>query len=405
VVASVASETNQAPPDETYATLEANAAVTQVGGVLRGRGRRVLIVGLPLVRILTVDELRSVLAHEFGHYAGGDTRLGQWTYRTRAAIERTIVSLHDEDSWGMRMVQRPFIWYGNAFLRITNAISRRQEFAADAWAVRVAGIDAHVSALRKLHRLGPAYAAYWAQEVTPVLDAGAQPPVGAGFTRFVTVPHVREACDAQLAEALEEGRSDPYSSHPTLPERLEALGEAPARESAGGDPAIDQIHDSEGLERRILDKLASDAGVGALEPVAWDDVGARVYRRRYDEMLAEHRRVIEGVTIASLPEAVADPGAIARRAFGAGVRDDTHPLVFATLGAGLAVALAEQGWKIDAGLAEPLVCRRGEAVIEPFGVVEEMVGGELRADAWTERMDSLGIEDAPLGAAPAPVPG
>ena len=38
-----------------------------------------------------------MLAHEFGHYSGGDTRLGPWIYRTRATIVRTVQQLSDED--------------------------------------------------------------------------------------------------------------------------------------------------------------------------------------------------------------------------------------------------------------------------------------------------------------------
>ena len=49
-------------PDEVYLTLEVNAAVLEIG-----RHRRVLIVGLPLLRLLSQRALRSVIAHELGH--------------------------------------------------------------------------------------------------------------------------------------------------------------------------------------------------------------------------------------------------------------------------------------------------------------------------------------------------
>lgn len=406
VVDEIASETQQQPPEETYVTLEPNAAVTQVGGGLRGHGRRVLIVGLPFARILTAGELRAVLAHEFGHYAGGDTRIGQWVYRTRAAIERTIVGLHDEDSWGMRAVQRPFIWYGNAFLRITNAISRRQEFAADAWAVQVGGAAAHASALRKVHRLAPAFDAFWGQEVVPALEVGAQPPVGAGYEQFLSVPAISEACDKQLAADLEQAKSDPYSSHPTLPERLAAIGDVSAAPREDGPPALELFDRPEELERRVLERLAEAAGAPALEPIAWEDVGARVYRRRYSELVSEHGRLLEGLTLSGLPSAAAYPGALAQRAFGGDAGEDAAPLVFATLGAGLALALVEQGWEIEAPLGQAVSCRRGDAVVEPFTVIEDMASRELDPEAWAERLAELGVEDAPLAAtAPAPAAG
>jgi Zn-dependent protease with chaperone function len=56
----------------------------------------VLIIGLPLLHLLSERGFRGVLAHEFGHYAGGDTRLGPWIWRTRETIGRTIDKLTDE---------------------------------------------------------------------------------------------------------------------------------------------------------------------------------------------------------------------------------------------------------------------------------------------------------------------
>src|SRR5438046_2536125 len=73
---SVAHAVGEAMPAEVYVSPEMNAGVLQ-----RGR-RRVMVLGLPLMQALTVNEMRAVLAHEFGHYHGGDTSLGPWTYRT-----------------------------------------------------------------------------------------------------------------------------------------------------------------------------------------------------------------------------------------------------------------------------------------------------------------------------------
>ncbi|HKB18509.1 MAG TPA: M48 family metallopeptidase, partial [Candidatus Dormibacteraeota bacterium] len=80
----VASAVGETMPAEVYISPEMNA------GVLQRRRRRVMVLGLPLMQVLTVNEMRAVLAHEFGHYHGGDTRLGPWIYRTREAIERIV---------------------------------------------------------------------------------------------------------------------------------------------------------------------------------------------------------------------------------------------------------------------------------------------------------------------------
>src|SRR5207237_2757266 len=125
----VARAVGEAMPAEVYISPEMNAGVLQ-----RGR-RRVMVLGLPLMQALTVNEMRAVLAHEFGHYHGGDTRLGPWIYKTRAAIGRTLQGLAGYSA----MLQKPFVWYGNMFLRISHAISRRQELTADQLAAQLYG--------------------------------------------------------------------------------------------------------------------------------------------------------------------------------------------------------------------------------------------------------------------------
>src|SRR5438046_4880818 len=84
---SVAQAVGESMPEEVYVTPEMNAGVLQ-----RGR-RRVMVLGLPLMQVMTTSQMRAVLAHEFGHYYGGDTRLGPWIYRTRETIERTLSGL------------------------------------------------------------------------------------------------------------------------------------------------------------------------------------------------------------------------------------------------------------------------------------------------------------------------
>jgi len=155
LIESVARSADEPLPNDVYLTMEVNAAVAQVT-----RTRRVLIIGVPLMQLMTEREFEGVLAHEFGHYSGGDTKLGPWIYRTRETIGRTIAQLSStdgDDSISRMLVRQPFKWYGIAFLRITAAISRRQEFAADRFAVEMAGRAPFEERLRKVHSSGFAF--------------------------------------------------------------------------------------------------------------------------------------------------------------------------------------------------------------------------------------------------------
>src|SRR5215510_1114752 len=90
--------TSQSLPAEVYLTNEMNAWVTNRGGVMGFGSRRVMGIGLPLMAVLSTSQLRAVVAHEFGHYHGGDTKLGPWIYKTRIAIGRTIYELERNES-------------------------------------------------------------------------------------------------------------------------------------------------------------------------------------------------------------------------------------------------------------------------------------------------------------------
>jgi Zn-dependent protease with chaperone function len=154
---SVADATKQDMPAEVFLVSDVNAWVSNRGGMMGFGSRRVMGLGLPLLQGLTVSEFTAVIAHEFGHYAAGDVGLGPWIDKTRAAIARVMSSLGD--TW----VSGIFNAYGKLFMRLTLAISRQQEFLADAlaarivhprsWPRRCAGL---ADCLRRLPRTGKA---------------------------------------------------------------------------------------------------------------------------------------------------------------------------------------------------------------------------------------------------------
>lgn len=387
LIAEEVAAAGERPPDGVYATLEVNAAVTEA------RGKRIMVVGLPLMHLLSERELRSVIAHELGHYAGGDTKLGPWIFRTRMTIGRMIKRLtrEDDDMWSRRLIRRPFIWYGNGFLRITNAISRREEFAADARAALAAGRDAQISALRKLHANGAAFDGYWQNEVLPVLDASRRPPIAEGFRRFIANDEVRQAADEILQRELSEGETSPYDSHPSLPERIAAVQGLPAGEPDRTSPAIALLDDPDALEAALLDSLLGEDG-HEFEPIAWEDVGTSVYLRRAHALVAEYPEFVPDVTLADVPDAVEAIASTVEDRRGAG--DDpgaVAELAAAVLANAVIAALARAGWAIEAPPAAPISARRGDDVLIPHAAVHGLRGGDVSAADWRETAAKLGI--------------
>ena len=82
-------------------TDELNASIVQVPRLgMFGWQENYLILGLPLMQLLSVSEFKAVLAHEFGHLSGAHGRFGAWIYRIRAGWARLARTLEANRQWG-----------------------------------------------------------------------------------------------------------------------------------------------------------------------------------------------------------------------------------------------------------------------------------------------------------------
>ncbi|MFI1354085.1 M48 family metallopeptidase [Streptomyces sp. NPDC020898] len=243
---------------------DANAAVSEDArllGLLPGPRR--LYLGVPLMQGLTEAQLRAVLAHELGHYAGSDTRLAALTLRGRVQLLRTIRNFEekagntaareqarqerknaraaakgkgtegqktDTGRAGItyRTLARIYTAYAKVYLRATLADSRRQEYAADASAARIAGRDATASALREIPVLDGAFGFYVRSYATLGADAGLLPPHGEVFGGFGRILSARQLELAGLRSELPTEPTSPYDSHPPVADRVRRIELLPA---------------------------------------------------------------------------------------------------------------------------------------------------------------------------------
>jgi Zn-dependent protease with chaperone function len=377
----VAAKVGEPMPHEVYLVPEVNAGVRERGGFLR-RGRRVMLLGLPLLQVLTVSEMRAVLAHEFGHYHGGDTRLAPWIYRTREAIIRTVRQLAGNSS----VLHLPFVWYGQMFLRVTQAISRRQEFAADALAARTVGARPLESGLRIIFGTALAYDGYWREDVAPVLNAGFLPPLADGFAQFLRQPKVADAVNRATQEAMTTPKTDPYDSHPSLPDRIRSLeGLPPGPEPLSDPPALSLLENALSAEAPLVASLLKP-GAPALRPVSWKDVGIEVQVPFWEARVRRDAQVLAGHTVADIPRLIPP----------ATWDESSRRSRSLTIGAALAVALVGTGWTVESLPGAPFVVRRGAESVEPFSIMLELLDGKLTEKGWQDRVAALGIANLRL---------
>lgn len=391
----IAQRSGQPVPQVVYLCNDMNAGVFQRGGLLTGGKRSVLVLGLPLICVTTVSQFRAIMAHEFGHFYGGDTKLAPWIYKTTKAIIRTLNSLAERGSHLTFL----FEWYGKLFLRTTRSISRHQEFAADALGARLAGSNAMQEGLRALHRFDVLSTIYWQSEVEPVIESGFRPPLADGFNQFVAAPTWRELLaepERKLTAAADDDDGI-YDTHPPLEERIAALKSLPEGEVPESDPCAVSLFDHlDSEEERLIGFLQK--AESKLKPIAWKDTGNAVYVPKWRQIVQPQSKALAGVSAASIAqlnnlnqfwESLRNPpGRLL-------ARDERKHLGLQVLGAALALALYERGWELCA-LPGTLELQHNGTSVSPFSTVFKISSGKITSKSWLETCKQAAIVDLNL---------
>ncbi len=185
-----------------------------------------LVIGLPLMRLLDSAELSAVIAHEFGHFRSGHGRFSGWIYRVRMGWFRLVDAMARSGAAMSRLFAKFFEWYAPYFNAYSFVLAREDEYEADAVSARVAGEAARVSALIRLE-----HASQWlTRRFLPKLQARmrAQPQPPAQYNALFAAA-LRELPPIDIARlmASAERDNDLTDTHPTLPQRVSAVGGPP----------------------------------------------------------------------------------------------------------------------------------------------------------------------------------
>jgi Zn-dependent protease with chaperone function len=190
--------------------------------------RNYLLIGLPLMKMLSVGQFTAVLAHEFGHLAKGHGRLSNWIYRQRLRWSQ-LMRLFSEDGYRGSFLFTPFL---NRFAPYFNAYSfplaRANEYEADAASVRATNKVVAAEALTAVHVAGRYLDGHYWPQVYRQADETPQPAFApyremqGDLMRFVETATISQWIEGAVQE--QTGLSD---THPSLSDRLDALGEQP----------------------------------------------------------------------------------------------------------------------------------------------------------------------------------
>lgn len=183
----VASEAGAPRPHKVFLSPAVNACVFYDLSLLNFLfpTRKNLEIGLSLVNVLTVSELKAVLAHEFGHFAQRSMAVGRWVYTAQQVATQLIYHRDFLDSFlgFISRIDLRIAWIGwllqlvvwairsildtllSLVMLAERALSREMEFQADLVAVSTTGSDALIHGLYRLQSADQAW-----QEATSFLS-------------------------------------------------------------------------------------------------------------------------------------------------------------------------------------------------------------------------------------------
>ena len=210
-------------------TPELNAAVAQIPRLgMLGWPRNYLVLGLPLLNMLSVEELRAVIAHEFGHLSKSHARFGNWIYRIRQVWYLLLSRLEQDRSALAGIFTRFFDWYAPYFNAYSFVLARANEYEADHESARITSAPIAAAALTKVYTLADYMDnTYWQSLFDKVKHEQHAPPHA--YTQLINSTfHIPKEILTEKFKDVLTHKTDLHDTHPALVDRLRSLRSKPA---------------------------------------------------------------------------------------------------------------------------------------------------------------------------------
>lgn len=217
------------PPSEVRVEMNAGAWV-RLHGFRKGAGRTVLGVGFDLLALLNVSEFEAVLAHEMAHAKLVERGLKSWLARGLGRISMLEKGLGEcveayhaaRQTFHLAEMLRKWANFMLALAaRQVSAYSRQDEFEADHGAALFAGSRPLKTSLLRLETIEPKLGRLpWSERI-------GRSETEASFSGWLVEELRMDLPEDSQIDA--EFAHDPYATHPSLPDRLAALPDAPGR--------------------------------------------------------------------------------------------------------------------------------------------------------------------------------
>jgi Zn-dependent protease with chaperone function/Flp pilus assembly protein TadD len=221
----------------------------------QGKERR-LILGVGVLEGMKKGWLKSILAHEHGHFRNEDTAGGDVALAVRRSLVVMTIRLARSGAAAWYNPAWLFVrMYYAAFLRISQGASRLQEVLADRWAALAYGSAAFEAGLRHVIARDALFEKRAQHVLADVIDR--KQPLANLYQHEPAKPFDPRDAEGDAAFAMDRPPA-PYDSHPAPRQRLAwvAALDAPARANPDDDePAWSLFRDRAEIERRMTDHV------------------------------------------------------------------------------------------------------------------------------------------------------
>ena len=225
-IAHVAHQVGVAPPHVVRVDAGFGASVQQRArlGIL-GWPEKTMTLGYYLLACASEAEVTAVIAHELAHLSHNDSKLGMHAGRVYMSSYQTLERLRERQDIGARLIAKLTAKYLDLFMQSTSTVRRLQELRADVASARITSPCVAGEALVRVAILSELCAAYAWPALWASVARSRQFPVDVADRIVASLQAFWEPHRiAPIVDDLQREVVDPLDSHPSIADRLQALG-------------------------------------------------------------------------------------------------------------------------------------------------------------------------------------
>jgi len=183
-----------------------------------------LVIGFPLMLMLTPNQLKAVLAHEMGHLSKAHGLFSVWMYRVTTTWHQLNQNIASQEKAFTFLFRRFFEWYVPRFEAYSFVLVRDHEKIADAYSARYAQEKEAAGAFINMQAIAPFVMDVFYENIYNLDKKMPEPP--ADFYDRMMEAIKSEITPEQAKTALEKAKARKPSTddpHPSFSERIAAL--------------------------------------------------------------------------------------------------------------------------------------------------------------------------------------